>query len=432
MTDARTSLRRSAPASPRTWAAVRAGRLAGALSRAAGRGRGSALPGKVALRVAPDLLARLTRDRVVLVVSGTNGKTTTTRYLAAALGTRGPVETNSDGSNMQGGLVTALMRDADPQVPVVLEVDEKVLAVSAGQLQPTVVALLNLSRDQLDRAGEVSSHVPAWAAALRAAPGATVVANADDPLVCAAVLLARPDGHGVRWVAAGQPWRHDTPLCPVCGRAWDAAADDWACAACGFARPAAAWSVSADGVLTAPGSAPVRLALALPGRANEANAAMAAAAAAVLGVAPEVGTVAMSGVADVDGRYLAAQVGAAQVRLLLAKNPAGWAEVLAQLADQQGAVVVAVNARDADGTDPSWLWDVPFERLQGRTVVAAGERSADISLRLRYADVPHTRSADPLAALAALPAGPAWVVGNYTAFTTTRDALRAQGEQVPA
>lgn len=411
-----------------TRAVVVAGRLAGVVSRRSGRGRGSTLPGRVGLRLRPDLLGRLSTGRTLMLVSGTNGKSTTSRYLAAALATRGTVLTNSDGSNMRAGLATTLMTTpASPGEPVVLEIDEHVLTTSAAELQPRVVVLLNLTRDQLDRTGEVHSHVRGWTGALRHIPRAVVVANRDDPLVCAAVLAARPDGDGVCWVAAGQPWRRDCPLCPRCGDAWPRPGEEWGCRRCGFARPAASWRLD-GGHLHVPSGDALRLRLALPGRANLANAAMAiaAAAAADLSLAPQVAAEAMAQVSQVDGRYLVADHAAHRVRLLLAKNPAGWAEVLAQLAGQHDPVVVAINARGADGADTSWLWDVPFEQLRGRTVVAAGERSADLSLRLLYAGVPHTRDPDPLRAVRHVPGRDLQVVANYTAFTAVRARLRAE------
>lgn len=409
---------------PAERGAVLAGSLAGAASRRSGRGRGSTLPGRVALQLVPDLLGTLARGRTLALVSGTNGKSTTTCYLTRALATRGPVLSNSDGANMRAGLATTLMapREAAGQ-RVVLEVDEHVLGSSAGELQPALVVLLNLTRDQLDRTGEVSGHVRGWTAALREVPRAVVVANADDPLVCASVLAARPTATRVRWVAAGQPWRRDSPLCPVCAGPW-LPGPQWTCGDCGFTRPSPAWRLVGD-CLHGPSGQQVRLELQLPGRANLANAAMAVAAAAELDVPAPVAAAAMRAVTDVDGRYLRAVHAGVHVQLLLAKNPAGWAEVLDESAGATDPLVLAINSRGADGADTSWLWDVPFERLRGRTVVAAGERSADLALRLRYAEVAHTREPDVLRALRQLDAPAAQVLANYTAFTGVRDRLAA-------
>src|SRR4029077_18341247 len=127
----------------------------------------------------------------------------------------------------------------------------------------------------------------------------------------------------------------------------------------------------------------------LPGRANRANAAMALATAAVLGADRSVAGRALGSLDEVVGRYAVVDSGGVQARLLLAKNPAGWLEVFDFLRPPPLPVVVVINARIADGRDPSWLWDVPFERLAGRLVVASGERSRDLAVRLRYAGVEH-------------------------------------------
>ncbi len=126
---------------------------------------------------------------------------------------------------------------------------------------------------------------------------------------------------------------------------------------------------------------------------------------------------------DVAGRYRTATVNGSEVRLLLAKNPAGWHEALDMLAPQPQPVIVAINARIADGHDPSWLWDVPFERLQGRHVVATGERRLDLAVRLRYAGVDHTVAESLATAVAACAAPHIDVAANYTAFQEYLEAL---------
>jgi UDP-N-acetylmuramyl tripeptide synthase len=126
----------------------------------------------------------------------------------------------------------------------------------------------------------------------------------------------------------------------------------------------------------------------------------------------------------VDGRYRVVPVGGSQARLLLAKNPPGWLEVFDMLAPPPGPVVVVINARLADGRDPSWLWDVPFERLAGRPVAATGERSRDLAVRLWYAGVEHQRIPDPVDAIRALGPGPVDVAANYTALRDLDARLR--------
>jgi lipid II isoglutaminyl synthase (glutamine-hydrolysing) len=256
-----------------------------------------------------------------------------------------------------------------------------------------------------------------WRASVGARPEVHVVANCDDPLV---VWAAQAAG-SVTWVSTGQRWRIDATSCPACGGRITWAGEQWSCT-CGLARPEPDIGGGGDTVEVGGRSFPVELQL--PGRCNAANAAMAVAAARVAGVAPEDALAAMVGIANVAGRYREVNLGPASARLLLAKNPAGWNEILDFLAAPPAGVVVAVNARGPDGYDTSWLWDVDFERLEGRPVVAAGERALDVAVRLRYAGVPHEVCPDPLAAARQLPPGRVELVANYTAFQTVLGAVR--------
>jgi UDP-N-acetylmuramyl tripeptide synthase len=167
------------------------------------------------------------------------------------------------------------------------------------------------------------------------------------------------------------------------------------------------------------------LRLALPGRFNQANGLLAAVAAEVCGIDAGAALEAMASVQEVAGRFTVRSFGAAQARLMLAKNPAGWDELLDLVADSSAPLVVSINARVADGADPSWLWDVPFERLAGRNVVATGDRYRDLSVRLQYAEVAHSTEPSPVGAVMAAAATAAAggdahdlvdVIGNYTAF----------------
>ena len=389
------------------------------VSRVTGRG-GSVIGGRVALALDKGALAKLAAGRSLYLVSGTNGKTTTTALLAAALGTAGPVVTNMTGANLKTGLVSALARDLDSAVAV-LEVDEAALVQVLAETTATVVVLLNLSRDQLDRYGEVRLAAQKWRTSLGARPEVHVVANCDDPLV---VWAAEAAGT-VTWVSTGQRWRIDASSCPNCGGRIAWAGEVWSCS-CGLTRPepeiGGGGAIGNEGRVDVAGrSFPVQLQL--PGRCNASNAAMAVAAAAVAGVDPEDALGAMVGIANVAGRYREVNLGPASARLLLAKNPAGWNEILDFLAAPPAGVVVAVNAQGPDGYDTSWLWDVDFERLAGRPVVAAGERALDVAVRLRYAGVAHEVCPDPLAAARQLPPGKVELVANYTAFQTVLAAV---------
>jgi CobQ-like glutamine amidotransferase family enzyme len=284
-------------------------------------------------------------------------------------------------------------------------------------VHPAVITLLNLSRDQLDRVSEVRMVAARWRRALETS-SATVVANADDPIV----VWGAQGAPRVVWVAAGQLWRQDAVGCPSCeGHITFGPDGDWACT-CGFRRPTPDAELRGDTLVTATGRhLPIRLDL--PGRCNRANAAVAAVAAGLLGVDEADALRAMEGVGDVEGRFARVEYGATTVRLLLAKNPAGWTELLDLLEGSADPVVIGINARVADGHDPSWLWDVPFERLAGRTAVATGERRLDLAVRLRHAGVAHVTVADELDALRATGASQVEYVGNYTAFQSFRRRL---------
>lgn len=409
------SPRRTSPvAAVRSWTAVRAGLATSWLSRTLGVGSGSMIGGRVTLALDPHALSRLAAGRRIVLVTGTNGKTTTSHLLAAALGTEGPVAHNASGSNMTDGAVAALAERPDASTAVI-EVDELHLPSVAESVRPAAIVLLNLSRDQLDRGNEVRVVAGAVRDALGHHPDATVVANADDPLIVwAAESAARP-----LWVSAGCGWSQDTATCPACGRVLELTLPRWNCA-CGLARPEATWRAS--GGVARHGEVVVPLDLRIPGRFNLGNATMALAAASALGVDPDAGARAMTGVDTVMGRYAVVSHGEHELRLLLAKNPAGWLETVSLL-DEVRSLLVVVNAREADGRDTSWLWDVPFERLTPRPVIASGEHAADLGVRLAYAGIDHDTEPDPLAALATLPPGKVDVVANYTAFHDLRRRL---------
>ena len=469
----------------RAHLAALAGAGVGALSRVTGRGGGSVVGGHVILALEPKALARFSAGRRVVLVSGTNGKTTTTKLLARALSSAGREEviTNATGANLSTGLA-ATLASGRPGATAVLEVDEAWLGLVAGEVEPAAIVLLNLSRDQLDRNNEVRQVAERWRRACGALrPGSVVVANADDPLVVWAAAVAAD----VRWVGAGLTWTSDACGCPRCGGEVHfgggpqpaskeqarrrAAPGGWRCASCGFARPdpviwladddltgrdrdaghvdqvnldridlpganlpdadirelGAAWAGHAGYAVEASGVVH-EVALRLPGRCNQANAVVVLAAATSLGYGASGVLSAMAEVEEVAGRYATVRSGGTTARLLLAKNPAGWAEVFTMLTPPPGPVVVAINARTADGQDPSWLWDVPFERLRGRPVVATGERYLDLAVRLHYAEVEHACDPGLLSAIAASGPGRADVVANYTAFHQVLAATRSTGD----
>jgi UDP-N-acetylmuramyl tripeptide synthase len=399
-------------------------RTAAALSRAAGRGDGSVIGGWLGLKIDPDLLAHLAAGRAIALISGTNGKTTTTRLAAAAVGVLGPVATNSFGANMPTGHTSALAK-AGVTPYAVLEVDEHYLAQVLEATDPRVVALLNLSRDQLDRAKEVAMMAQMWRSALVRRPEVRVVANADDPMV---VWAATPpgmrsqllDSPPVSWFSAGQRWHDDSWVCPECGSPITRAGQQWWCTGCPLRRPEPQWVVEDDGVLD-PTGAWHKLVLQLPGRVNFGNAATALAVAAEFGVRPLDAVSRLGAVASVAGRYAQVQRQGRNVRLLLAKNPASWLEAF-DMADE-APTLLSINARDPDGLDTSWLFDVDFAPLRDRPVLITGDRAYDLAVRLETNEVPfrHVRTFGE--AVSTVPPGRLEVIANYTAFQDIRAEL---------
>jgi UDP-N-acetylmuramyl tripeptide synthase len=400
--------------------ATTVGGAAATVSRLAGRGDGSVIGGVISLRLAPDLLSLLSAGRQVILVTGTNGKTTTTKLITAALAPLGgTIASNIYGANMEAGLTSALTRAPDAAVAV-LETDEKYIPAMVRATRPKVVTLLNLSRDQMDRAAEIWLLARRWREALDGAPDCRVVANADDPLVAWAAGSARQ----VTWVAAGQRWREDSWCCPNCGAHLLRHGDDWSCKECGLRRPPVSWVLNGDEVVD-PAGRSTPLDLALPGRANRSNAVIALAVAEAFGVPLPDALRELRQVSSVAGRYTQVSRHGCDIRLLLAKNPAGWLEALDVIEPPPVPILLSVNAQGPDGRDTSWLWDVDFRRLRGRTVLVGGERRLDLAVRLEADEVPFQLVNDideaVQAALAVVPR--LEVLANYTAFQQYRVAL---------
>jgi len=394
------------------------GGAAGRVSRLTGRGDGSVIGGVLGLRVEPELLRLLAADRQVVLVTGTNGKTTTTRLITAALGALGQdVASNAFGANMEAGLASALGRAPDAPYAV-LETDERYLPAVIEATSPRVVVLLNLSRDQMDRAAEIWLTARRWRQALATASGCMVIANADDPLIAWAASAAPR----VTWVAAGQRWHEDSWCCPECGSHLRRDELGWRCGECGFARPAGRWVLSDGAVIDETGQ--VRdLGLTLPGVANQSNAVVALAVAAHFGAPVEQALPRLREVRSVAGRYTQVERQGRQVRLLLAKNPAGWLEAFDVLAPPPVPVLLAVNAQIPDGKDTSWLWDVDYRVLRGRPVYVSGERRLDLAVRLEADEIPFELVDGIDAAVSRVDAGELDVVANYTAFQQIRSIL---------
>jgi UDP-N-acetylmuramyl tripeptide synthase len=415
----------------------------------------------VLLRLDPHAIARLGSrlEGGTVLVSATNGKTTTASMLAAALERAGlPAVRNRAGSNMNWGVATALL-DAGQRLGElgVFEVDEAWLVPVAEELDPRMLVLGNLFRDQLDRYGELETIADRWADVTAKRDGLSdLVLCADDPLVADLGRdRQRVTYFGVEDDSLALPeLQHaaDSKHCRRCGHAYEYEAiymghlGRYHCPNCGRERPAAQvvaervvlrGMAGADVALRTPaGSAQVRLPL--PGLYNVYNALAATAAALELGVSLDQVREGLEGVAAVFGRVETIPVGGRDVSILLVKNPAGTNEVLRTLTLEDGTVDLwlALNDGIADGRDVSWIWDADFELLRGRVrrITCAGTRADEMALRLKYAglDAPIAverdlgRSLD--AALAADGDGrPLFALPTYTALLELRDLLADRG-----
>jgi len=400
-------------------AKVALSRAIGRASRASGRGGGTTLPGRVLLRMEPEAIARLGAglDRTT-IISATNGKTTTAGMIAGILAADGrhPVH-NRAGSNMTWGVATALLEQRGEEG--LFEVDEAWLPRVSEQLDPSLIVLGNLFRDQLDRYGEMEALADEWAKTVAARTGRTRFAlNADDPLI--ADLGRDREGarrEGVIYFGIDDPSQalselqhaFDAKHCRRCGhpyayeRAFVGHLGHYSCPNCGAERPRPEVAATAIELRGMKGSratvrvpdGEIEIELPLPGLYNVYNALAAVAAGLQLGVAPERIKAALEGAQAAFGRVETIDVADVPVSILLIKNPAGANEVLRTLLleSREGRDVdlwIALNDKIADGRDVSWIWDADFELLAGtvRRVVCSGTRAPEMALRLKYAGWP--------------------------------------------
>ncbi len=439
-------------------------RAAGALSRRSGRGGGTTLPGRLLVRMAPDAIERLAAQLTQgsIVVSSTNGKTTTAGMISGILRADGrtPVH-NRAGSNMHWGVATALLEQSGDEG--LFELDEAWLPPVAPQLRPRLLVLGNLFRDQLDRYGELERLADEWAELVAQLEGSCEFAlNADDPLVADLgrdkELRRRP---GVTYFGIEDETQalpelqhaHDAKHCRRCGapyvydRAFVGHLGHYTCPNCDADRPApdvAATEIELHGIsgsrvhISTP-EGEVELNLPLPGLYNVYNALAAVTAGLRSGIALERIREGLESTRAVFGRVETIEVAGKPVSILLIKNPAGANEVLRtlQLESENGGIDLwlALNDRIADGRDVSWIWDADFELLADavRRVVCAGTRAAEMALRLKYAGWPEDsiEVVDPIPssldqAVAAAP-GRLFALPTYTALIELRTLLAHRG-----
>ena len=443
---------------------VLAANAVGTLVRAAGRGGGTSLPGKLLTRLEPHAIGLLARRLAhgSAVISATNGKTTTAAMTAAILERSGETLVhNRAGANMAGGVASALAaaargggRSLDGELGL-FEVDEFWLGPVVEELEPRALLLANLFRDQLDRYGELEIIAGRWATVVAAHAGRlALVLNADDPLVADLGRSHTPMYFGVdddSLAIAELQHAADSKHCRRCGHAYAYEAiymahlGRYACPNCGARRPepaVVAREVELRGIrsaaftlVTPAGSRHVELPL--PGLYNVYNALGAAALCLALGAQLETVVAGLEAVEPAFGRAETLDLGGRPTSILLIKNPAGANEVLRTLAleGERLDLFGVLNDNTADGRDISWVWDADWELLVPavRHMTCSGTRAAELALRLKYAGVESARLSvvpdlpDGLDAALGNGDGPLYALPTYTALLELRDLLAHRG-----
>ncbi|MGN1001867.1 MAG: MurT ligase domain-containing protein [Oscillospiraceae bacterium] len=421
---------------------------------------GTAMPGRVALKICPGLLGVLSRNVHTVAVTGTNGKTTTARMIEKAFSDAGlNYMANRSGANLISGITTEFAMNSTifgrcKKDYAVIECDEAAARLTFAQLRPQVVLVTNLFRDQLDRYGEVTHTLANVREGLSKIPDAVVCLNADCSLTAslAGDLPNRVLFYGMDASAGHQgekPELSDATHCIRCKTEYEydyltyGHLGGFRCPACGYARPAADVAVTEIRSLGADCSQitlrvgetehPVRVNL--PAMYNIYNAAGAVAAVTQMGLSVEQALSAVESFHCGFGRMERFDIGEKGARMMLVKNPAGCNQVLEFLSglSEPFYLVLCLNDRSADGTDVSWIWDVDFERLAGMGdtltgVTVSGVRAADLWTRLKYAGVPEDkisleRDYEALAENLGGMDKPVFLVPTYTAMLDLRAVL---------
>jgi UDP-N-acetylmuramyl tripeptide synthase len=423
----------------------------------AGRGGGTTLPGKLLWKLDPGAIDRLAArlEQGSVLVSATNGKTTSTAMVAEILRPRIRIAHNSSGANLVSGVASTLLHADGAQLGL-FEVDEGALPEVVRRLRPRALLLANLFRDQLDRYGELELVAAAWRDAVASLPDAELVVNGDDPQVGDLARGRRARIFGLDDPRLARPaLQHaaDSKYCLRCGTPYDYAAayvghlGDYRCPNCGHARPeldVAARDIELHGLdgsaftLTAPeGSA--RVNLVLPGLYNVYNALGAGSLALTLGATLDEVVAGLERFSAAFGRFERIAVGDRGLLMLLVKNPAGANEAVRTLVEgrEHAVAVIALNDEIADGRDVSWIWDVDFEPLVAGLdhLVATGTRAAELALRFAYGGLDRERIEVVPSLEAALdrgleltPAGDELVVlPTYTAMLALRRIVAGRG-----
>lgn len=365
--------------------AVLIAKFAALLSKRILRRSGETISGRVLLALYPRAIAELSKSKKIICVSGTNGKTSTTKALVSIISSiskLGTVATSPSGSNLERGVAAALMQKSDFAV---LEVDELHLSRVIEEAKPKVVLLLNLTRDQLHRMHEVKRVADRWAKSASAAPGTLFVGDVDDPFVAVALNSAAQS----KRISFGGRKHQDGAVCPSCGKYLKWVRNNYKCP-CGLTNS------NPDEIFEA-GSAVFR------------NATMANVVGKYLGAKP----------IAVDEKSLERSVDqihkGVKANIRLTKNPASWTEALKSVTGDNAVLIV--NAREVDGIDTSWLWDISFSGLSGKRVVVCGERALDIAYRLHVEGIEAEITSSFKDAISKFESGASvQVLAAYTAF----------------
>ena len=434
-------------------------KLLRAVSRLLNRG-GTALPGRVAQKIYPDLLSRLSGSVNTVAVTGTNGKTTCSRIIEEAFREAGlAFFANRSGANLMSGVLTEFVMNAGAfgqmkKKYAVIECDEAAARTVFGQLKPQVIVVTNLFRDQLDRYGEITHTLSNIREGIRNVPEAVLCLNAD----CSLTASLAGDGlvnpviwygiEGSAGFSASSAVLSDASHCIRCKTEYEydyhtyAHLGGFRCPKCGYRRPQADYAVekilsandSSSKVLFREPAGETKLTINLPAVYNLYNAAAAAAAVETVGIAPEICHRALSEFACGFGRMESFPL-AGGTRMILVKNPAGCTQALQYLSgiDKDYVLVVCLNDHSADGTDVSWIWDAEFEQLEARKdrirkLFVSGDRAQDMRVRLKYAGLPDERitvQTDSGALVEALKQEtlPLYILPTYTAMLALRGEI---------
>ncbi|MCL2560029.1 MAG: MurT ligase domain-containing protein [Turicibacter sp.] len=417
------------------------------------RGGGSSLPGKFALRLNKRILTKLAQGWQVILVTGTNGKTTTSDMVYKALIAEGfHVMNNSAGANMTPGIVSTFAKhhkfgDRRPNRYAVIEVDEAYMREVTSMITPEMIVVTNIFRDQLDRFGETTTTYKFILDAIKNVPSAKLILNGDEsmlgnmPVSNDCVYLGF-ENYGEAVIAANT----ESIFCRDCKTRYEYESvvfnhlGAYRCPKCGHARPKLDYGVT--DVMLSPKESTFLLngdevTVGVPGLYNIYNATTAYVVADQLGLDRSTIKNSLATQESKFGRFEKVTVGERDMRLLLIKNPAGCNQCIDTVAIDQDEVslLFLLNDKYADGTDVSWIYDAHFEKLAAMNVskvIIGGDRAYDMAIRLKVAGLDRMnfticKSYDEVLEAVAKQERDLYVFMTYTAMTSFRGYLVDKG-----